>query len=164
MGCSYVLQEWGSSLGSEEPYEKAARFLETVLEMSLWGSTIETVIQTSRIDVPDFYKERQGPDARTEKEILVAAMDGKEVVMRKNQLEQRTPKKQLRKPWTGVVEEACKNLVKDRMEQCGMRWTIPGAEAVLGMRSIQINRMTSDYWRYHIARERKRLYGTLIAA
>jgi len=28
-------------------------------------------------------------------------------------------------------------LVKDGMEQCGMRWTIDGAEAMLGIRSIQ---------------------------
>ncbi|HSX38520.1 MAG TPA: hypothetical protein VLE95_06790 [Chlamydiales bacterium] len=39
----------------------------------------------------------------------------------------------------GVVEGACKNLVKDRMEQWMMRWTIAGTEAVLRMRSIQIN-------------------------
>jgi hypothetical protein len=44
------------------------------------------------------------------------------------------------------------------MEQCGMRWTIPGAEAILGMRSIQINKMTDDYWQYHIDQERRRLY------
>lgn len=43
-----------------------------------------------------------------------------------------------------------------------MRWTIAGAEAVLGMRSIQINGMTSDYWQYHIAQEKQRLYGNLI--
>jgi hypothetical protein len=63
---------------------------------------------------------------------------------------------------SGVVEGACKNLVKDRMEQCGMRWTIAGAEAVLGMRSIQINGMNSDYWQYHIAQEKQRLYGNFI--
>jgi len=48
------------------------------------------------------------------------------------------------------------------MEQCGMRWTIAGAEAVLGMRSIQINGMYDDYWRYHIQHEGKRLYGSII--
>ena len=63
---------------------------------------------------------------------------------------------------SGIVEGACKNLVKDRMEQCGMRWTIEGAEAVLRMRSIQINGMTRDYWTYHIAQEKQRLYGNFI--
>ncbi len=62
---------------------------------------------------------------------------------------------------SGVVEGACKNLVKDKMEQCGMRWTIDGAETTLSMRSIQINKMTNEYWRYHIAQERQKLYGWL---
>lgn len=358
---SYVLQEWGSALGSEEPYEKASNFLETVLGMTLWGSSIETVMKQACVDVPNFYKERQGPKIETEKEIMVATMDGKGVVMRKDQIEKTISKKQLRKirrigerekkkigekknekpgrkkmstvigaytiaphertvesflnkekeekrphpcnkviqatlegkeaamkrlkkevekrdpqkekdcvalvdgehklrnliknylPWfviiidiyhvmeylwkgahifykessseakswmtdkltklllgkvetvilelkelleslskgkqeqlrkiitylengkdhmqydkylkkgypigSGVVEGACKNLVKDRMEQCGMRWTMSGAEAVLRMRSLQINRMKDVYWQYHIAEERKRLYG-----
>lgn len=359
---SYVLQEWGATLGSEEPYEKAAHFLESVLRMPLWGSTVETVMHKSCIDVPEFYEKRPGPETGTEKEIIVATGDGKGVVMRKDQIEKRVTKKRLRKmrkkwerikkevedkrlgnkkmstvigvytiapherevedfltrekkeeqrprpcnkvvqatlenkesafqrlkkevmkrdpakkkqsvalvdgehklrklmqkhlPWflviidiyhvmeylwkaahvfrregtpeaaswmtdklkkllsgkvgeviaefkellatvngerkeqlrkvitylengkehmrydtylkkgypigSGVIEGACKNLVKDRMEQCGMRWTIAGAEAVLRMRSIQINGMTSDYWKYHIAQERQRLYGNFI--
>jgi hypothetical protein len=32
---------------------------------------------------------------------------------------------------SGVVEGACGHLVKDRMEQSGMRWTLTGAEAIL---------------------------------
>ncbi len=361
---SYVLQEWGATLGSEEPYEKAAHFLENVLSMPLWGSAMETVMHKSCVNVPEFYEKRQGPEAGTEKEIIVATGDGKGVVMRKDQLEKKVAKKRPRKmrkkwerikkkedekdkrlgnkkmstvigvytiaphertaedfltrdkkekqrphpcnkvvqatleskeaafqrlkeevikrdptrkkqgvalvdgehklrqlmkkhlPWfliiidiyhvmeylwkaahvfhregsaeatswmtdrlkklllgkikeviaefkglletlagerkeqlrkvvtylengkqhmrydiylkrgypigSGVVEGACKNLVKDRMEQCGMRWTIAGAEAVLRMRSIQINGMTSDYWKYHIAQEKQRLYGNFI--
>jgi hypothetical protein len=31
----------------------------------------------------------------------------------------------------GVVAGACKNLVKDRMEYSGMRWTLAMAEAML---------------------------------
>jgi len=30
---------------------------------------------------------------------------------------------------SGVVEGACRHLVKDRMEQTGMRWRIAGAQA-----------------------------------
>lgn len=361
---SYVLQEWSAALGSEEPYEKAAHFLETVLKMPLWGSAVETVMHKACVDVPQFYANRQGPGAETEKEIIVATGDGKGVVMRKDQLEKKVVKKRPRRmrkqgervkkkvdesdkklgkkkmstvigvytiashertaedfltrgkqedkrphpcnkvvqatlegkerafkqlkeevvkrdpekkkqgvalvdgehklrqlmkkylPWfliiidiyhvmeylwkgahvfhregspeaaswmsdklnklllgkikdvviefkgllntivgerkeqlrkvitylengkqhmrydiylkrgypigSGVVEGACKNLVKDRMEQCGMRWTIAGAEAVLRMRSIQINKMTADYWLYHIAQEKQRLYGNFI--
>jgi hypothetical protein len=60
---SYVLQEWSAALGSEEPYEKAAHFLETILKMPLWGSTIETVMHKSSIDIAQFYERRQEPDA-----------------------------------------------------------------------------------------------------
>ncbi len=43
-----------------------------------------------------------------------------------------------------------------------MRWTIAGAEAVLRMRSVQINGMTNDYWKYQITQEKQRLYGNFI--
>lgn len=90
---SYVLQEWGSILGAEEPYAKAAQFLETVLGTSLWGSSIESMVNESSIDVAKFYSERQGPDANTEEEILVATIDGKGIIMRKDQIEKSVPKK-----------------------------------------------------------------------
>jgi hypothetical protein len=41
---------------------------------------------------------------------------------------------------TGVIEGACGHLVKDRMEQSGMRWTKAGAQAVLDLRAVRINR------------------------
>lgn len=94
---SYVLQEWGATLGSEEPYEKAAHFLETILKMPLWGSTVETIIHKSCVDVPQFYEKRQEPDVGTEKEIIVATGDGKGVVMRKDQIERKFVKQQSRK-------------------------------------------------------------------
>ncbi|MCP4652761.1 MAG: ISKra4 family transposase [Candidatus Omnitrophica bacterium] len=363
IGYSYALQEWGTTLGGEKPYAKAAQFLETILGTPLWGSAIETIMNKSCVNVPKFYENREKPEGKTEEEILVVTMDGKGVVMRKDQIEKKVPKTRRRKmrkigegpkkernvkpagnpmqkkmstvigvytvaphkrapdtflskevekrprpknkvlqatlkskesgtlrlkkeaikrdpkrekpsvalvdgehklrklikkhlPWftiiidiyhvmeylwkgahifhrvnsveaerwmkdklthllngkveevieelkekvkslpkrkgvllqkvityltngkehmrydlyiakgypvgSGVVEGACKTLVKDRMEQCGMRWTIDGAEAALNMRSIQINKMTDDYWQYHIAEEKQRLYGDFI--
>ena len=358
---SYVLQEWGAALGAEQPYDKAAHFLKNIVGIPLWASSIETMVRKSSVDVEKFYEERPKPAIETEKEILVATIDGKGIVMRKDQLVKKIRKKHPRKmrkidereqkptdlkkpgkkkmstvigiytieaqkrtaesllskekkeekrprpsnkivqatlegkeqgaqrlkteiekrdpqhkkkgvalvdgehklrkliksylPWfliiidiyhvmeylwrgahifykegseeatnwmtdklkklligkveevivelkelfktssnnrreqlnkiityltngkahmrydiylakgypigSGVVEGACRNLVKDRLEQCGMHWTITGAEAVLGMRSIQINKMTDAYWAYHIAQERNRLYGIL---
>jgi len=60
---------------------------------------------------------------------------------------------------SGNVEAACKNLVKDRMEGCGMRWCRNGADAILALRAIYLNGDISEYFEYHIERERKRLYG-----
>jgi len=59
---------------------------------------------------------------------------------------------------SGAVEGACKNLVKDRMERSGMRWTISGAEAVLKLRAICLSGDWDAYWRYHIKAVQCRLY------
>jgi hypothetical protein len=40
---------------------------------------------------------------------------------------------------TGVIEGACGHLVKDRMEQAGMRWTKVGAQAILDLRAVRLN-------------------------
>src|SRR6185312_7984473 len=37
---------------------------------------------------------------------------------------------------SGVIEGACRHVIKDRMEQGGMRWTLAGAVAMLNVRSI----------------------------
>jgi hypothetical protein len=60
---------------------------------------------------------------------------------------------------SGVVEGACRHLVKDRMERSGMRWTLEGAEAVLKMRAIEICGDTEEYWRFHLKEEHDRRYG-----
>ena len=40
---------------------------------------------------------------------------------------------------SGVAEGACRHVVKDRLEQTGMRWTINGAQAMLHLRAIYLN-------------------------
>jgi hypothetical protein len=67
----------------------------------------------------------------------------------------------LRQGWpiaTGVVEGACKNLVKDRMERSGMRWTPAMAEAMLKLRATYLSGDFEAYWAFHIAREHERLH------
>jgi hypothetical protein len=44
---------------------------------------------------------------------------------------------------SGVIEGACRHLVKDRMERSGMRWTLEGARAMLNVRAA----FQSAYWR-----------------
>ena len=43
---------------------------------------------------------------------------------------------------TGVIEGACRHLVKDRMERSGMRWTLEGARSMLNVRAV----FQSAYW------------------
>lgn len=61
---------------------------------------------------------------------------------------------------TGVVEGACGHLVKDRMEQSGMRWTQAGAQAVLDLRAVRLNGHWEAYWQFHRQQQHQRLYGT----
>jgi len=61
---------------------------------------------------------------------------------------------------TGTVEGTCGSLVKDRMEQSGMRWSIAGAQAVLAQRAVVKNDDWNDFFEYYIDSERNRLYPT----
>jgi hypothetical protein len=65
---------------------------------------------------------------------------------------------------TGVVEGACGHLVKDRMEQSGMRWTKGGAQAVLDLRAVRLNGHWEAYWEFHRRQQHQRLYGTCAPA
>jgi len=59
---------------------------------------------------------------------------------------------------SGAVEGACRHLVKDRMERAGMHWTIPGAQAMLDVRSIYVSDLWDEYQQYRIEVETERLY------
>jgi hypothetical protein len=59
---------------------------------------------------------------------------------------------------SGVIEGACRNLVKDRMEMTGMRWCIEGAEAVLQMRSVDVNGLWKKFWDFRAKEMRKILH------
>jgi hypothetical protein len=62
---------------------------------------------------------------------------------------------------SGVIEGACRHLVKDRMERAGMHWTRVGAQAMLDVRSIYVNGEWDDYQTYQIAQETNQLYPYL---
>ena len=57
---------------------------------------------------------------------------------------------------TGVVEGACRYLVRDRMELTGARWRLAGAEAVLKLRALRASGDFDAYWDFHEAREYER--------
>jgi len=59
---------------------------------------------------------------------------------------------------SGVVEGACRHLVKDRMEQTGMRWRIAGAQAVLSLRAIYVNNDWDTFHADRIQAEQRKLY------
>ena len=47
---------------------------------------------------------------------------------------------------SGPVEGACKNIVKQRMCRSGMRWSIPGGQAVLTLRTIVKSNRWPRFW------------------
>jgi len=57
---------------------------------------------------------------------------------------------------TGVIEGACRYLVKDRMDRTGARWSLTGAEAVLRLRAVRASGDFDAYWQFHLAREKER--------
>jgi len=61
---------------------------------------------------------------------------------------------------SGSVEGACKNLIRDRFERSGMRWTPQTAEALLRLRAIYLSGDLDAYWEFHIQQDQQRLYPT----
>jgi hypothetical protein len=59
---------------------------------------------------------------------------------------------------TGVIEGACRHVIKDRMERAGMRWKVPGAQAMLHLRVIHTNGDWEPFQAFRIQEETKRLY------
>jgi hypothetical protein len=67
----------------------------------------------------------------------------------------------LRKGWpiaTGIIEGACRYIVKDRMDITGARWGLEGAEAILKLRAVIASGDFEDYWRFHLRREHERIH------
>jgi hypothetical protein len=62
---------------------------------------------------------------------------------------------------SGVIEGACRHLVKDRLERAGMRWHPDGAQAMLDLRAVYLNGEWEAFWSYHVEQEDDRLYGKL---
>lgn len=59
---------------------------------------------------------------------------------------------------SGVIEGACRHVVRDRMERAGMRWVVEGAQAMLDLRTTYLNGQWEAYQTYRIDREREMLY------
>jgi hypothetical protein len=70
----------------------------------------------------------------------------------------------LSKGWpiaTGIIEGACRHIVKDRMDITGARWSLEGAEAILKLRALIASGDFDAYWHYHLRREHERIHGAL---
>ena len=59
---------------------------------------------------------------------------------------------------TGVIEGACRYLIKDRMDITGARWGLQGAEAVLKLRAIIASNDFEEYFSFHKRKEQEKNY------
>jgi hypothetical protein len=59
---------------------------------------------------------------------------------------------------TGVIEGACRHLVKDRMELTGARWRLNDAEAILRLRALHVSGDLDDYLGFHFQQDLRRNY------
>jgi hypothetical protein len=59
---------------------------------------------------------------------------------------------------SGVVEGACRHLVKDRMEGTGMRWRTEGAQSMLDLRAVYLNGDWEKFQEYRVEQNVRKLY------
>lgn len=69
----------------------------------------------------------------------------------------------LAKGWSiasGIIEGACRYLVKDRLDITGARWGLASAEAILKLRAVISNGDFPTYWAWHLEQEHHRVHAT----
>ena len=65
---------------------------------------------------------------------------------------------------SGVIEGACRHLIKDRLDRTGARWRIKSAEAVIRIRSLRSSGDFDAYWKFHREKELQRNHSSRYAA
>ena len=59
---------------------------------------------------------------------------------------------------SGVIEGACRYVVKDRLERTGMSWVREGAQAMLDLRCVYLTEEWETYVAFRVERQTERLY------
>lgn len=59
---------------------------------------------------------------------------------------------------SGVIEGACRHVIKDRMEHGGMRWTLEGAQAMLDVRCVCASSEWDNFGSWRQAEQAKRIH------
>ena len=62
---------------------------------------------------------------------------------------------------TGVIEGACRHLVKDRFERAGMRWSLVGAQVLLDLRAVFLNGDWDDFQRFRRQKAHQQRYRSV---
>jgi len=59
---------------------------------------------------------------------------------------------------SGVIEGACRHVVKDRLERTGMSWVRQGAQSMLELRCLYLTAQWDAFMTFRVERETQRLY------
>lgn len=92
---SYLLQNWNQLLAVDSNYDASRKTLEKILGINIWTKQSEEINQNAAVHVDDFYKTH--PEKKQNQPILVAQVDGKGIVMRKDQTERKRPGPRLKR-------------------------------------------------------------------
>jgi hypothetical protein len=65
---------------------------------------------------------------------------------------------------SGVIEGACRHLIKDRLDRTGARWRLKSAEAIIRIRSLRSSGDFNAYWKFHRTQELHRNHSCRYAA
>jgi len=65
---------------------------------------------------------------------------------------------------SGVIEGACRHLIKDRLDRTGARWRLKSAEAIIRLRSLRSSGDLDAYWKFHRQQELQRNHSSRYAA
>ena len=183
---SYLLQKWSGTKCVKESYEESRATLLEILGFAPSVNCLEDIVARAAEHAEVYFDQQEAVDPTTEKEILVATSNVGRVIggirqmATKGELSKRKRAKveqylsyfAERREYmkydeylaagypigSGVVEGACRHLVKDRMEQTGMRWRIAGAQAVLSLRAIYVNDDWEPFHADRIRAEQRKLY------
>ena len=52
---------------------------------------------------------------------------------------------------SGVIEAGCKTVIGKRLKQSGMRWSVGGANSIIGLRCAVYSNKFDDYWKSRVA-------------
>jgi len=61
---------------------------------------------------------------------------------------------------TGVIEGACRHLIRRRLGIGGARWSTAGAEAILLLRATATSGDFDAYWAFHVEQVFRRTHGS----
>lgn len=129
---------WQAAHSLFDVAEKCQRWVNTQLKGLMQGKLSRVVAQMKRLATMAKLEQRKGVD-----DCARYLMNHKQYLCYDRFLQKGYPLA------TGVIEGACRYLVKDRLEKTGARWSLLGAEAVLKLRALVCHGDLDDYWAFH---------------